>query len=290
MQPAPPDFSGLSRADALAAARRFLVASGGAAADARPLLLTALGLDAAEMVRAPEALVSAQDSARLAGFLARRLAREPVSRIIGRRGFWTLDLAVHPDVLDPRADTEALVRLALRLAPDARRILDLGCGSGAILSALLAERPHAFGVGVDLSPAACAAARANLSANGLDGRAGVVRANWTEALAGAFDLIVSNPPYIETAEMALLDADVRLHDPALALDGGPDGLDAYRALLAATPARLAPGGALALEIGWRQRAAVCALAAASGWREAGFEADLGGRDRALAFRRDRPNG
>lgn len=214
-----------------------------------------------------------------------------MSRILGARGFWTLDLMVAPDVLDPRGDTETLVEATLaliaeRAAPLA--ILDLGAGSGAILCALLSELPNARGVAVDLSEAACAATRANLARCGLSDRAGILRGRWGDALAASvFDIIVSNPPYVRAGDLATLDPEVRLHDPALALDGGADGLDCYRDIAADLRRLLAPGGLVALEVGFDQAASVAALLRAQGLEIAGVARDAGGHERVVTARAQR---
>ena len=254
--------------------------------DARALLLAAAALSRADLMLAPDTALGADAATRLAGFVQRRAVREPTSRIIGERGFWTLDLAVAPDVLDPRADTETLVELASSLLRarrgEALTILDLGSGSGAILCALLAEFPRAHGVAVDLSPAACAATRANLARCGFAHRAGVLRGRWAEALAARFDLVVSNPPYIRRGDIASLDPEVRLHDPALALDGGVDGLDCYRVLALATPGLLAPEGVALFEVGAGQSGDVAALLRARGLRVLETARDAGGHERVVA--------
>lgn len=257
-----------------------------AAADARMLLLAACAIEPLALLRDPDVILGATEAARLDDFARRRAAREPASRIVGQRPFWTLDLAVRPGVLDPRADTEALVRLVLRTAvrPPAR-ILDLGCGSGAILCALLSEWPRASGVGVDLSMDACAATQANLQSCGLASRAQVLRGSWFEPLDGKFDLIVSNPPYIPTQDISALDLEVRNHDPHLALDGGADGLTAYRAIFSGAAGHLARDGIVAVEIGFGQGPDVVAAAGRNGLRPLGSEDDLAGRRRALAFGR-----
>lgn len=280
--------AGQSRILALAAGRARLRAAECEAGDedARILLMGACGINPVALVTGGEIPLSQAEAAQYRGFLDRRAAGEPTSRILGRRAFWTLDLEVRRGVLDPRGDSEALVRLALRAAKSngaPRKILDLGSGSGALLCALLRECDAAFGVGVDLSAEACAATRANLAQNGLGKRAAVLRGNWCEALAGAFDLVVSNPPYIPAGEIAGLDREVRDHDPPLALDGGVDGLDAYRALFAAAPRILAPAGALAVEFGFGQAGDVERIAHASGLQKIDGEQDIGGRDRASAF-------
>lgn len=282
-------LDGLTRARALAQARAHLKRSGvdTADVDARFLLFAACGIDGSDLLRNPDVVLSDQEALCLQDFVLRRAAREPVSRIIGSRPFWTLDLAVRPDVLDPRGDTEAVVRLAVRTLKERRvvprMILDLGSGSGAILCALLSEYPDTFGAAVDISPAACAVTRDNLRLCGLASRAAVVRANWLDAIAGRFDLIVSNPPYIPSAEIGGLDLEVRGHDPHLALDGGADGLQPYRDVLTQVSGRLTLDGTLVLEFGIGQKPAVVAIAEAHGLRERGAERDLGDRDRAVAL-------
>ena len=252
--------------------------------DARLLVCAAKNFDHAAFVREAGSPLGA-DAERLSALAARRLEREPVARILGRRGFWTLDLVVCPDVLDPRPDTETLVEEALRRRTEPpARALDLGCGSGAVLCALLAEWPQARGVGVDLSPAACAATRLNLAACGFSERALVVQTRWDESLSGRFDLIVSNPPYIPRRDIADLDPEVRRYDPPLALDGGEDGLDAYRALAPILARRLQPGGWGLLEFGRGQEEAVAALLRGQGLEVAGFACDLSGKPRVVAAR------
>lgn len=217
--------------------------------------------------------------------MARRLAREPVHRILGRRAFWTLDLAISPAVLDPRPDSETLVEAALALAPrPCARVLDLGTGSGALLCALLTEWPEASGLGVDRSVEACRVARRNVEACGCGARALVVAGDWGAALAGPFDVVVSNPPYIRSDDIAGLDPEVRDHDPALALDGGADGLAAYRAIAPLAARLLAPGGLLAVEVGWTQGEDVAGLLAQAGFGEVGRRRDLGGHDRVVTGR------
>ncbi|MBV9065382.1 MAG: peptide chain release factor N(5)-glutamine methyltransferase, partial [Methylobacteriaceae bacterium] len=192
--------------------------------DARVLLLEAAGIDHTALLRDPDARLGTEAAARLEAFVARRLKREPVSRILGRREFWGLTLRVTSDVLDPRADTETLVAAAVEELRDRRdealRLLDLGTGSGALLCALLSEFPRGFGIGTDRSEAACRIARKNLAASGLAGRGAIVRSDWGEALQGGFDLIVANPPYIASAHIAALGPEVRDYDPRAALDGG----------------------------------------------------------------------
>jgi release factor glutamine methyltransferase len=207
--------------------------------DARLLALDAAGLGRLDLLRDPDRLIDAAAWARLSAYRQRRLAREPVSRILGRREFWSLDLAVTPDVLDPRPETELLVEAALDDLRARKRehepvtILDLGTGSGAILIALLSELPSAIGVGVDVSPRAIDIARRNAQTHAVDARAHFVVGHWAEAIGGPVDMIVSNPPYLRTAEIGRAALEVRAYDPMLALDGGPDGLVAYRSIVAA---------------------------------------------------------
>ncbi len=255
--------------------------------EARMLLAHALATTEDALLRDPRAPVPPEAAARFGAALRDRIAGRPMAHILGVRGFWTLDLAVSPATLIPRPDTEALVEAALDALPEAGaplRVLDLGTGTGALLLAVLAERPRAFGIGVDLVPAAAALAAANARRNGLAGRAAFLAGDWAEPLAGRFDLVLSNPPYIASREIAGLMPEVAQHEPASALDGGADGLDAYRRLAEALPGLLAPGGLAVLELGIGQRPAVEALALRHGLRPAGCRPDLGGMERALLLR------
>lgn len=254
-------------------------------ADAALLLEAATGVSRVALLTDDTEPLRQDAAERLARFAARRLAREPVHRILGQRAFWTLDLAISPAVLDPRPDTETLVEAALALAPrPPARVLDLGTGSGALLCALLAEWPDAIGVGVDRSVEACRVARHNVEACGLGARALVMVGEWAEGLAGPFDVVVSNPPYIRSGAIALLDPEVRDHDPHLALDGGADGLCAYRAIIPLAAQLLSPGGLLAVEIGWTQGADVTGFLTQAGFHDVGRRRDLGGRERVVAGR------
>ena len=270
----------------LAAAAAQLTAAGveDAERDALWLLAAACGLDSpAGMPRSGS--LDPDAARRFAGWLARRAAREPVSRILGRRGFWTLDLAVTPDVLDPRADTELLVDLVLAGRPEREApvtIVDLGTGSGCLLLALLSEFPAAHGVGVDLSAAALAVAHRNAAITGLAGRADFLRGDWCTALAdGCADIVVSNPPYIASAALPGLMPEVRAHDPVLALDGGVQGLDAYRRIVPELPRLLRPDGLSVLEVDGSTAGPVAGLLAAAGARRARPARDLAGQMRAL---------
>lgn len=279
----------------VSALRRDLVETLAAAAiedadrDARLLLAEALDCAPGELLLRADAPVGEDAAATARAFAARRAAGEPVARIRGRREFWSLDFLLSPDTLVPRPDTETLVEAALSACPDRAaplRILDLGTGTGAILAALLAERPHATGVAVDRSEGAARTAQDNFARNGLGARALVVAGDWGTALAEEFDLVVSNPPYITRADMAALPVEVRRHDPRLALEAGEDGLDAYRAIIADLPRLLAPGGVAVLELGAGQEPAVAALVHATGLRlDGAARCDLGGIPRALVARR-----
>jgi release factor glutamine methyltransferase len=253
------------------------------ALESRLLVEGATGLTPLALVTLASRQLGEAPARLLQEFANRRLSSEPVSRILGKNGFYGLDLHVEPDVLDPRADTETLVSAALmQLASQETscpRILDLGTGSGAILCALLEARPDAFGVGVDISRSACALAFKNLAHCGFSGRSGVIRGDWTQPLVGTFDLIVSNPPYISHDEITSLDHEVVRHDPALALDGGPDGLDAYRRIATELNRLLRRGGAACFEFGWRQAADVTDILAGAGYGGTRILRDNGGRDR-----------
>jgi len=232
--------------------------------------------------------VAAEEAARFRALVSRRAAREPAAYLTGTRGFWTLDLRVTKDVLIPRPDTEAVVAAALDHAGDrafVRRVLDLGTGSGAILLALLAECPDAWGVGLDRSLAALAVARGNAAAAGLASRAAFVCGDWAEAVTGRFDIIAANPPYIDTATIATLAPEVAAHEPHVALDGGTDGLSCYRAIIPALPRLLAPSGIAVLELGAGQAESVASIAATEGLRSLEIRQDLGGVPRAFALAR-----
>ena len=259
--------------------------------DARILVGAALGLDLTGMIAAATRPVTAAEAVRLEDFAGRRLKGEPVARILGSREFWGLPLQLSAATLVPRPDTETVVALALqmlRAGPDADRprIADIGTGSGAILLALLSELPDAMGVGTDISAAALRTASANARNLGLARRAAFVACDYLSALSGPFDLIVSNPPYIRSAEIKDLASEVRDYDPLGALDGGSDGLNAYRALIPQAVGLLAPGGTLALEVGHDQGADVEQLMAAAGLTLRGPpRTDLAGIPRAVAGRK-----
>lgn len=255
--------------------------------DARALIGHALNLERAQLISQSDRLLEAREINVISALAARRLKHEPVSRILGHREFWDLDLNVSPDVLVPRPETETVVEAALDfvvrggLRQEKLRLLDIGTGTGALLLALLQELPNAIGTGTDLSEAAIAVARSNAERNKLSGRARFVVCNIADGIEGPFDLIVSNPPYIPHAEIATLMPEVRDYDPPMALDGGTDGLDAYRAIARDARRLLAPGGRLTVELGMGQESAVAALFMQSGLTANAARADLAGIPRAL---------
>jgi release factor glutamine methyltransferase len=256
--------------------------------DARILVGHLLGLDLTGMIAAAARPISDDEAARLEAMARRRLAGEPIARILGRKEFWGLPLQLSAATLIPRPDTETVVELALMMRRGARRLnrrsrlADIGTGSGAILLALLSELPDADGVGTDISAAALSTARRNAVDLGFADRATFVACDYATALSGAFDLIVSNPPYIRSGDIKGLASEVRDHDPHRALDGGADGLDAYRALIPQATELLAPGGALVVEAGHDQSHAIEALMAAAGLTRTGPpRADLAGIRRAV---------
>ena len=260
--------------------------------DARLLTGHALGLDLTGMITAAQRRLTRGESARLEDFTRRRLEGEPVARILGQKEFWGLALQLSSATLVPRPDTETVVELALELlraggdANHPLRIADLGTGSGAILLALLSELPAAQGFGTDISQAALQTAAANAVRAGLSDRATFVACDYATGLSGLFDLIVSNPPYIRSADIGGLAAEVREYDPLAALDGGADGLDAYRALIPQAVGLLAPGAALVVEAGEGQSRDIQGLMTATGLTPAGApKADLAGVQRAVAGRK-----
>jgi release factor glutamine methyltransferase len=254
--------------------------------DARVLTGHALGLDHAALAAAGERVLRPEEARAIAAFARRRLAYEPVARIVGIKEFWSLPLRITAATLVPRPETETVIEAALAAIDakgsrtDALRIADLGTGSGALLLALLSELPNAHGVGTDTSLDALAVARDNAERLAVT-RASFVACDLAAALRGPFDLIVSNPPYIASREIAALPPEVRDHDPRAALDGGPDGLDFYRAIAAAAPMLLAPGGDLVVELGAGQEHAVATLFTAAGLALVGARNDLLGIPRAL---------
>jgi release factor glutamine methyltransferase len=251
------------------------------AREARLLLAHAMGREPAALLGATDTIA---DAAVFEALLARRAAHEPMAFLLGSQGFWTLDFLVGPATLIPRPDSETIVEAALTLPPPGD-VLDLGTGTGCLLLSVLHERPAAFGVGVDLSPQAVGLAQRNAVRLGLAERSAFLCGNWATSLRGRFDLILSNPPYIEASAIPSLMAEVSLHEPRTALDGGADGLDAYRSIVAALPDLLTRNGAAVLELGIGQGPAVGALARQAGFA-AGFRPDLAGIDRAIVLVRD----
>ena len=271
------------------AARFKSAANDSAELDARLLIGHALGLDLTGLITAAQRQVTPDEAARLEEFARRRLAGEPVARILGEKEFWGLPLQLSSATLVPRPDTETVVELALELLRAGGdlsrplRIADLGTGSGAILLALLSELPAARGFGTDISEDALQTAAANAARAGLSDRATFVACDYASGLAGPFDLIVSNPPYIRSTDIGGLAVEVRNHDPLAALDGGADGLDAYRALIPPAASLLAPGAALVVEAGEGQSGQIQALMTAAGLTPATApKADLAGIPRAVA--------
>jgi release factor glutamine methyltransferase len=260
--------------------------------DAILLLEHASGLSADRIRLDPGSVLPPETAAAFEGLLRRRLAREPVTKIIGRREFWSLDFRTSRDVLDPRPDSETLVAGVLAMIADRTaplRLVDFGTGSGCLLLSLLHELPNATGLGVDFSPAALAIAADNARHLGLSGRAGFRQGDWGAGLDGAFDILISNPPYIESAVVPMLEPEVARYDPPLALDGGTDGLAAYRALIPDLARLGAPGGIAALEVGMGQDAAVAGLLAAAGFAGIAVLPDLGGIGRVVTGWKEQPN-
>jgi release factor glutamine methyltransferase len=251
---------------------------------ARRLLTAALGLSDAEVFAHPERPLGEAEQTRIAAMLGRLLAHEPLTRILGSREFWGLEFSLSADTLDPRPETETVVEAVLARRPDRHRrycILDLGTGSGCLLLALLSELPQAFGIGVDLAPGTAAAARRNAAALGLSGRAGFLAGSWDAAIRGPVDVILANPPYISSAAIDDLAPEVARYEPRRALDGGPDGLDAYRLLAPAVRRLLRPGGIGLVEIGERQAGAVTALMERAGLAVEEVRQDLAGIERCV---------
>lgn len=255
--------------------------------DARLLIEAGAGVTRLEIVTDPRRELTQAQIDAVEALTRRREAREPISHILGRKAFWTFDVLVTGDVLTPRPETELLVEAALRLTTkeQAIRILDLGVGSGAILMAFLSERPLASGVGVDVSEAAIEVARRNAERHQLADRLELRHGDWTAGLEGQFDLVLSNPPYIPGHEIDGLEPEVANYDPRLALDGGADGLDAYRAIIAQLDRVLAPGGTFGLEVGRGQAEAVQALAEEAGFVTETPIRDLAGIPRVVVGRR-----
>jgi len=275
-------------ADLLREAAQRLAAAGidNARLDARLLLGEAVGREVWPHESAP---VGPESIGRFESLLGRRMAREPVSRILGRRAFWTLDLLISPDTLDPRADSEALIEAAITAfagRPGPRRILDLGTGTGCLLLAALQAFPGAIGLGIDRSAGAVEIARANAVRHGLEARASFAVLDWDDMSQDAADLVLSNPPYVEEATIDALEPEVARYDPRSALSGGRDGLDAYRGIVRILPRIMAVEGFAVLELGAGQRRSVVRLAEIAGFTTICTHRDLGGVERALVLKRN----
>lgn len=254
---------------------------------ARRLLAETLGLSPAELLARSEHPLAVCEVKRGRAMLGRMAAGEPLSRILGRRAFWNLELALSAATLDPRPESETLVEAVQCRLPgrgEGCRFLDLGTGTGCLLLALLAEFPHALGVGIDIAEAAVATARQNARALGFTNRALFLAGDWARAVSGRFDAIVANPPYVATACLADLPRAVARYDPRRALDGGADGVAAYRAFAADLPALLAPAGLFACEIGWGQSPVVSAILKGVGLTIETVVRDLAGVERVVIAR------
>jgi release factor glutamine methyltransferase len=276
---------------ALAGAIRTLAAAGIDAPrrEARLLLATVLGVDATAILGNPDRAVGSAERARFAALVKRRAAHEPTARLIGHREFWSLDFALSPATLVPRPDSETVIeavlaRIGTRGA--ALRLLDLGTGSGCLLLALLSELPDASGIGIDIAPEAALTAQRNAGALGLAARAAFVVGSWATGIVGTFDVIVANPPYIPSGTIAGLAPEVANHDPHDALDGGPDGLDSYRALAPETARLLRKDGIAAFELGAGQARPVAALMQRAGLAVIDIRCDLAGIERCVLVGRD----
>ncbi|HWA49535.1 MAG TPA: peptide chain release factor N(5)-glutamine methyltransferase [Dongiaceae bacterium] len=256
--------------------------------DARLLLQAASGLSMATLVAFPERDLEAGVLARFHELLARRERREPMAQILGVREFWSLRFRVTADTLDPRPDSETLVQAVLDHVPDraaSLRLVDFGTGTGCLLLALLHELPNATGLGIDRSEPALAVAAQNSRNLGLDARATFRQANWDDGVAPFFDIVISNPPYIERDAIAGLQPEVARFEPHLALDGGADGLDAYRKLLPAAARLLRPGGLAAFEVGAGQADSVAAIGTAARLRHIATVRDLGHVPRIILWQK-----
>ena len=255
---------------------------------ARRVLAVALGLSQSDVFASVDRAVTETERERVTALLRRVLAHEPLSRIQGVREFWGLEFALAPDTLDPRPETEAVIEAVIAQLPDRDRpyrFLDLGTGTGCLLLALLSEFPRATGVGIDRALGAALTARRNAARLGFAGRSGFVVGDWADAIAGRFDAIVTNPPYIASADIRLLPTEVRDFDPRLALDGGADGLAAYRAIAAQLPRLLLPSGIAACELGIGQDALVAGIFSEAGLVVESTEPDLSGIARCIVARR-----
>ncbi len=274
----------------MAATARVSAASGveSPRRDARVLVALASGLDAAQVAGYPERTLDPPVRQAFERLVARRMAREPVSRLAGRREFWSLAFGLSPDTLDPRPDSETLVAAALARIPDRAaplRLLDLGTGTGCLLLALLSELPNAWGVGVDLAPGAARQARRNAAAIGLESRAFFAVGGWAAAIGRGFDVVLANPPYVPSAAIAGLEPEVARFEPRAALDGGGDGLQAYREIAPDLARLMAPGGFAVIEVGYGQAGPAAEILLAQGLDEAARHRDFAGIERCLVMAR-----
>jgi release factor glutamine methyltransferase len=282
------DGASISEAVRLMAQSFRLAGADSPEVDARALLGHALHLERPQLLSQSDRILEAREIAVVSALAARRLKHEPVARILGRKEFWSLVLQLSPDVLVPRPETETVVEAALDvvtrvgLRMEKLRLLDIGTGSGALLLALLSELPEATGTATDISPAALEVARSNAQRNGLAGRCSFLACDFAAGVSGPFDLVVSNPPYVARGDIATLAPEVRDYDPAVALDGGNDGLDGYRAIATEASRLLAPGARLIVELGLGQEPAVRTLFTKAGLNVGAVRNDLAGIPRALA--------
>jgi release factor glutamine methyltransferase len=273
-------------------ARRRLEAAGidNAGIDAQLIVEHVTGATRLDLIARADQPVSPVHVERIEAMVARRIAHEPVHRILGEREFYGLRMTLSPQTLEPRADTEILVDAVVAFACSRSggcRVLDLGTGTGAILIAILTQAPEATGLAVDISADALATASRNADLNGVAGRFDAAQSDWFSDVVGRFDLIVSNPPYIPSSDVENLAAEVRFFDPARALDGGGDGLDCYRTIARSAGPYLADDGRIAVEIGYDQLDSVRALFEEHGFLCCEARKDLGGNDRVLIFRQNR---
>jgi len=255
--------------------------------EARLLLAHAMGTPSEMIFAYPERQLVEIAGVYFQGLLCRRARRQPLAQVLGRREFWSLDFKVTPSVLTPRPESETLIEAVLALCPDTNtRVLDLGTGSGCLLLALLCELPGARGLGIDVDVDTVGVAQDNARALGLDTRAQFAAGNWGAALIGHFDVILSNPPYVASADFASLASEISLYEPRVALDGGVDGLESIRAMSTHVARLLAPGGAAAVEIGTGQSLEVEAIFATHGLSLVACRRDLAGTERCLLFKSD----
>ena len=278
-------MSAPTAAQAMATAAARLRAAGvpDPARDARMLLAHAASVDAARVTLIAPEEIAPEIAERFEHLVALRAVRVPVSHLIGSRAFYGRNFKISRDVLDPRPETETLIEIAL--AEPFERVLDIGTGSGCILVTLLAERPAATGLGVDLSEAACLQASANAVLHGVEARARIEQSDWFSNVSGRFDLILANPPYLALDEMADVSPELSLHEPRMALTDGKDGLSGYRVIAAEAHGFLTPQGRVMVEIGWQQGDAVAAIFAAAGWAQVTLAEDMGGKPRVVCAAR-----